>query len=214
LTNDDLRRLDVALDYIAIEDLPRSTINGVGVVLTSNFADPDANRILLRPKIEGRDAATVIADLSIRLKAEISSAETRLESIENIARSVEIISPSYYWKSSGYFSRPVVEFVVRNGGNVPISRIYFDCFLISPDRAIPWARQQYVKDFKGGLEPREKRNLILPSGGQWSDPLLKDQVNAELKVVVLNFADANGVMRIPVDRDRLDQERKLLALLQ
>jgi hypothetical protein len=214
LTNDDLRRLDVALDYMLIEDLPRSTINGVGVVLTSNLANPDTNLIRLRPKIERRSAATVIADLSIRLKADISSAEARLHSIENVAESVEIISPSYYWKSSGYSSRPVVEFAVRNGGNVPISRIYFDCFLVTPNRSIPWARQQYVQAFKGGLEPREKRNLTLPSGGQWSDPQLKDLVNAELKVVVLNFADANGVLIIPVDRDRLDQERKLLALLQ
>ena len=66
----------------------------------------------------------------------------------------------------------------------------------------------------GPLTHLSSLSLILPSGGQWSDPLLKDLVNAELKVVVLNFADANGVMRIPVDRDRLDQERKLLALLQ
>jgi hypothetical protein len=213
LTNEDLRRLNAALDYLMVEDLPRATINGVGVVLGSNLVNPATTLVRLKPKIERRDAATVIADLSIKLNADISSAEARLRSVESVAESVEVTSPSYYWKSSGYFSRPIVEFAVRNGGNVPISRIYFDCFLTTPNRSIPWARQQYVQTFKGGLEPREKRTITLPSGGPWSDPQLKDLMNAELKVVVINFADANGTLIIPVDRDRLDQERKVLALL-
>ena len=48
---------------------------------------------------------------------------------------------------------------------------------------------------------------------QWSDPQLKDLVNAELKVVI-NFEDANGVKMIAVDRDRLGLERKVRASLQ
>ena len=214
LSNEDLRRLDVALDYLVIEDLPRTTINGVGVVLSSSLANPNITLVRLRPKIERRNAAAVIADLSNRLNADISSAEARLQSVGGVAEAVEVISPSYDWRSSGYAARPVVEFAVRNGGNFPISRIYFDCFLVTPNRTIPWVRQQYVQTFQGGLEPREKRKLTMPSGGQWSDPQLKDLVNPELKVVVLNFEDANGVSIIPVDRDRLDQERKILALLQ
>ncbi|HET7887120.1 MAG TPA: hypothetical protein VFL62_12905 [Bradyrhizobium sp.] len=213
LTNDDARRLAVALDYLLIEDLPRNTINGVGVMLSSPLANPDTTLDRLKPKIENRNAATVIADLSNKLNADISSAEARMQSLESIAASVEISSASYYWKKSGYFEQPVVEFSVYNGGNSPISRIIFDCFLITTNRPIPWARQQYVQDFKGGLQPRERRKLTLPSGGQWSDPQLKDLVDAQLKVVVLNFADANGIMIIPVDRDRLAQERKILAQL-
>lgn len=216
LTDGDARRLDVALDYLLTESLPRNTINGVGfnAMLSSSQVGPHTTLNLLKPKIESRSATTVIADLATRLSADISSAEARLQSVGNIAEAVEIVAPSYYWKSSGYYSRPIIEFAVRNNGNIAISRVYLDCFLVTPNRSIPWARQQYVQNFTGGLEPREKRDLTVPSAGQWNDPQLKDLVNAELKVVVLNFADANGRLIIPVDRYRLDQERKIRSLLQ
>ncbi len=43
---------------------------------------------------------------------------------------------------------------------------------------------------------------------------MKDLVDAELKVVIINFEDANGVKMIAVDRERLRLERKVRASLQ
>ena len=218
LSNDDLRRLDVALNYLLVEGMPRIETSGQllnNAIPSTALANPNMVLGRLGPRINGRSAATVIADLSTRLNDEISSAEARLQGTESRADSVKALSPSYYWRRSGYLEQPVIEFAVRNEGKVPVSRIYVDCVLITPNRLIPWARQQFVYNFKGGLEPREKQTLTLQQRNSlWGDPQLKDLVNAELKVTIINFEDANGVKMIAVDRDRLGVERKVLASLQ
>ena len=218
LSNDDLRRLDVALNYLLVEGMPGIEASGQplnNMIQNAALANPNIILDRLRPRIDGRNAATVIADLSTRLNADISSAEARLQGAESRADSVEVLSPSYYWRRTGNFEQPVIEFAVRNEGTVPISRIYFNCVLITPNRSIPWARQQFVYDFKGGLEPRQKLTLTLQvRNSQWGDLQLKDLVNTELKVVIINFEDANGVKMIVVDRERLGLERKVQASLQ
>jgi len=213
LTNDDLRRLNIALDYLSADGFPKTVADAQQPSSALARVSLDTILLRLRSRIEGRNAATVIADLTTRPNAEISSAETRLHSAANIVDAVEIESPSYSWTSSGYYNHAVIDFAVRNAGNVPISRAFLDFALVTPNRSIPWARYQYVQSFKGGLEPRERRNISIPAAGQWSDPQLKDLVKAELKVTVVNFTDANGIQMIPVDRERLNEERKVLALL-
>ena len=87
LGNDDLRRLDAALKYLFIETTPRT-----------ETATPDVILARLGPRINGKSAATIIQDLSIKLDAEISQSATRLQNSEDMLGAVEIISPSYYWR--------------------------------------------------------------------------------------------------------------------
>jgi hypothetical protein len=217
LSNDDLRRLEIALKYLVIEGAPKSEIDGQlagNVVVRANLANPYLMLARLGPRINGRSAATVIQNLSLRLDAEIAATEARLPNVENVLGAVEVSSPRYYWRRSGYIEQPVIEFTVRNGGKLPISRIYFSGVLTSPNRSIPWARQEFVQVFKGGLEPREKQQLTLqPRYGEWSDPQLKYLPDAELKVVVTNFEDASGERATAVDAGSLDAKRKVLAAL-
>ena len=218
LSNDDLRRLEIALKYLFIEGAPRSEIDGQlagSAAARANLANPYLILARLGPRINGRSAAAVIQNLAVKLDAEISATEARLPNVENVLGAVEVSSPRYYWRRSGYLEQPVIEFTVRNGGKLPISRIYFSSVLTTPNRSIPWARQDFLQIFKGGLEPREKQELALqPRYGDWNDPQLKDLVNAELKVVVTNFEDANGERVIAVDSGSLDVKRKVLAALQ
>ena len=133
----------------------------------------------------------------------------------SLLSAVEVISPSYYWRRSGSLEQPVIDFAVRNEGKFPITRIYFRSVLTTPNRAVPWAQQEFVQIFKGGLEPREKQQLTLQPGyADWRDPQLKYLPNAQLKVVVANFEDANGNKMITVDSDTLDLKRKARAALQ
>jgi uncharacterized protein DUF6694 len=217
LSNDDLRRLDIALKYLASEGMPRVEIDSQ-VPNRAAAAGDRANPFLiftqLRSRINGKSAATIIKDLSIKLDAEISQAEARLQSVEGVAGSVEVSSPGYYWKRSGRLEQPAIEFAVFNAGKLPISRVYFRIALTTPNRPIPWAKQDYVQVFNGGLEPREKRQLSLQPHGEWSDPQLRYLSNAELKVTVLNFEDAIGQRMIPVDKGSLELKRKVLAALQ
>lgn len=217
LGNDDLRRLEIALQYLLLESTPGLGANGqqIGnVAFRQNFADPYLVLARLGPRINGRTATDIIENLSIKLDTEISESEARLQNTETPLGTVEISSPSYYWQRSGYIGQPIIEFSVRNGGKLPISRIYVDLVLTTPNRAIPWVRQQFVQTFKGGLEPREKQQLTLqPRVGGWNDPQLEYLPNAELKVTVINFADMNGQKMIADDIDRLDLKRKVRAEL-
>jgi hypothetical protein len=218
LGNDDLRRLDLALKYLVIESTPRLEPDGPllsNVSVRGNLVNPIMLLARLGPRINGRSASALIKDLSIRLDAEILQTEAILQGVENVSGAVEVGSSSYYWKKSGYLEQPVIEFSVRNGGKSAISRIYFHFALTSPGRSIPWAKQDFVQTFKGGLEPREKQQLTLqPRTAEWSDPQLKVLPNAELKVTVVNFEDATGERVIAVDRDGLDLKRKVRAALQ
>jgi hypothetical protein len=218
LGNDDLRRLDIALKYLVAESTPRIEAGGPmlsNVAVRSNLFNPDAVLARLAPRINGRSAAALIKDLSIRLDAEIEQTAAMLQTVENVSSAVEISAPSYYWKKSGYLEQPVIEFTIRNNGKSAISRAYFRLALTSPGRSIPWARQEFVQTFKGGLEPREKQQLTLqPRTAEWSDPQLKVLPNAELRVTVVNFEDATGEKVIAVDSGNLDLKRQVRAALQ
>ena len=217
LSNDDLRRLDTALKYLAIESTLKAEAD---VQMASNIGAVESrlNPVMmftqLRPRINGKSAAAVIKDLSLKLDAEIARAEGRLEDDAGASGAIEISSAEYYWKRNGRLEQPAIEFAVFNGSKAPISRIYFRFALITPNRSIPWAKQDFIQTFKGGLEPRERRRLSLQPYGDWVDPQLKNLPYAELKVDVINFEDANGQKMIGTDRGRLELKRKLRAALQ
>ena len=205
LSNDDLRRLEVALKYLTTEGTPQ--MDGQLAINAAGKIYPNTKLILARlgPKINGRSAAAVIQNLSIKLDTEIADTEARMQGTGKVLAAVEVESPSYYWRRSGVIEQPVIEFSVYNAGKVPISRVYFSSALTSPNRSIPWVKQGFVRVFKGGLEPRY---------GEWNDKQLKDLSNAELKVVVTNFEDANGEKAVAVDSESLDVKRKVRAALQ
>jgi hypothetical protein len=80
LSNDDSRRLDVALKYLLFESMPTIAVNGplLSRVGTSpNVADPYLILARLGPKINGRSAAEVVSNLSLKLDGEIAAMEAR-----------------------------------------------------------------------------------------------------------------------------------------
>jgi hypothetical protein len=216
LHNDDLRRLDIALKYLLADSTPRIAVAGPqfsNYGAGTNIVNPYVALARLAPQINGKTAAEVIRDLTTRLDAEIAATEAR--SFGNVLGTVQVFSPTYYWKQSGYAKQPIIEFSVRNDGDVPVSRVYFNVVLTSPGRPVPWAKQSIVQDFKGGLQPREKRLMTFPvSYGEWRDPQLQYLPNAELKVTVVNFNDANGERIVAFDNERLELERKIIAELK
>jgi hypothetical protein len=218
LSNNDLRRIEVALKYLLIESMPRSEVDGRllnNVALRANLANPYLILARLGPKINGRSAATVIQNLTLKLDTEISESEGRMQNATSLLNSVEVISPSYYWRRSGSLEQPVIDVGIRNEGKFPITRIYFRSVLTTPGRSVPWVTQEFVQTFKGGLEPREKQQFTFQPGyGDWHDPQLQYLPNAQLKVFVTNFEDANGEKMIAVDSDTLDLKRKARAALQ
>jgi hypothetical protein len=211
LSNDDVRRLDVTLKYLVLETASRFD----GSIPGALVRDVPNNPFLLgqlAPRLNGKSAAAVIMNLAARLDAEIAAMDAR--HVGETLETVEVLSPSYDWRRSGYAEQPVIEFAVRNNGKIPISRIYFSMVLSTPGREIPWARQDFVQEFKGGLEPRERRQLSFQRlYNDWRDPQLKYLPKAELKVAVTNFTNASGERMVVVDARRLELERKVRAEL-
>jgi hypothetical protein len=129
--------------------MPTIAVNGplLSRVGTSpNVADPYLILARLGPKINGRSAAEVVSNLSLKLDGEIAAMEARKPG--DVLGTVEVFSPSYYWRQSGYLAQPVIEFSIRNDGRIPISRVYFGMVLTTPGRSIPWASQIFVQEFK------------------------------------------------------------------
>jgi hypothetical protein len=208
LSNDDLRRLDVALKYLVLEGASRFDGSLPSSVVREFPNNPYLMLGQLAPRINGKSATAVIMNLAMRLDAEIAAMDAR--HVGETLETVEVLSPSYDWRRSGYIEQPVIEFAVRNNGAIPISRIYFSMVLSTPGRDIPWARQDFVQEFKGGLEPREKRQLSFRQlYNDWRDPQLRYLPKAELKVAVTNFTNANGERMAVVDARRLELERKV-----
>ena len=218
LGNDDVRRLDLSLKYLANEPALRveadTLVAGNDITAIGSRLNPFVMFNLLRRRINGKSAAAVIADLSLKLDTEIARGDARLQNVGGLATALEVTAPNYYWKRSGRFEQPTIEFAVFNGSKSAISRVHFRIALTTPNRSIPWARQDYVESFKGGLEPREKRQLSLAPYGNWSDPQLKYLPGAELKVDVVNFEDANGQKMIGIDQASLELARRVRAALR
>lgn len=211
---DDLRRLDIALKYLSVENTLRMQPDlqmASNVAAITNNLNPVAMFIQLRPKISGKSAEAIVRDLAIKLDHEIALTEAGLQGGE--IKSVEVTAAGYYWRTSGRLEQPSVEFAVFNGGKSPISRVYFRLALTTPNRSIPWAKLDYVEAFKGGLEPREKRQLSFQPRGDWIDPQLKYLQDAVLKVDVLNYEDANGQRALNFDKGSLELKRKVRAAL-
>lgn len=214
LGSDDQRRLDIALKYLAIETPLKAQADlqiADNVEAIANSLNPLMAFGQLRSKIHGKNAGNIIQDLAIKLDTEIAQAGAASQG--DPAKSIEVTAPGYYWKRNGRLEQPAIEFAVFNGGKSPISRIYFRLALTTPNRSIPWARLDYVEAFKGGLEPREKRQLTFQPRGDWSDSQLQYLPDAVLKVDVLNYEDANGQKMISVDRRSLELMRKVRAAL-
>jgi hypothetical protein len=216
LSNNDLRRLEIALKYLLLEGSQK--IDGQmlsNVVARESFANPQLILARLGPKINGRSAAAIIQDLSIKLGVEISEIESRVQNADGVLTVIEVGSPTYYWRRSGYINKPVIEFSVFNGGKVPISRVYFSSVLTTPNRSIPWIKQNFALNFKGGLEPRERKQMKFePVSGEWNDKNLSELTNAELKLTVTNFEDASGEKVVAIDSNSLEVRHRVRSLLQ
>src|ERR1700682_5618478 len=124
LSNDDQRALEISLKYVLTEGAPQSDGQPANIVAARILANSNLILARLGARINGRSAAAVIQNLCIKLDAEISDTEARLQNAGNVLAAVEVESASYYWRTSGFLEQPVIEFSVFNGGKVAISRGY------------------------------------------------------------------------------------------
>jgi hypothetical protein len=86
----------------------------------------------------------------------------------------EVKRSRFYKRKSGTYyvtEEPIIELTVLNGTNHPVSRAYFTGTLTSPDRSIPWIKDDFNYSISGGLEPGEEVTWYLAPNAfsDWGD---------------------------------------------
>jgi hypothetical protein len=160
-------------------------------------------------KIDGKTASDIIAE-GKRIKEEIEKKkkeQAKLEIVELYQKkagieedrvklaSFEVKRSRFYKRKSGTYyitEEPIIELTVRNGTDKAISRAYFTGTLSSPNRTIPWLKDDFNYSISGGLEPGEEATWFLSPNmfSEWGT--VKAPSDAVLTVEVKQLDDANG----------------------
>ena len=103
---------------------------------------------------EKKQALQEIAELQVKKQ----KAQQAAEELAKFA----VLRSRFYKQPRDYGrDQPIIEITVRNDTAYPISRAYFKGILASPNRAVPWLRENFNYQIPGGLEPGEEATWAL-----------------------------------------------------
>lgn len=141
-----------------------------------------------KSKIDGMSAEEIIkAGNLIKEKNEQKKKEqARLEILElydlrenaqrdqQMLAKFEVLRSRFYKRKTGTYyitKEPIIELTVKNGTDVAVSRAYFTGTLASPERSVPWIKDNFNYEISGGLEPGEKVTWSLAPNtyGDWGN---------------------------------------------
>jgi hypothetical protein len=193
--------------------------------------DPDKTVNDMKSLIDGKTADEIIAEgekiqkeidrkKKEQAKGEIDElyeAKEKANSDRSMLAKFEVKRSRFYIRTSGTYyvtKQPVIEMTVMNGTGQAISRGYFKGTLSSPNRSIPWLKDDFNYEISGGLEPGEEVTWYLEPNmfSDWGkvdapkDAILTisvnqlDGANKETLYSINNFGES--------EQERLD---KLLA---
>lgn len=132
----------------ATEESMRASLKDVMHGKTADEIIADAAK--LRAEREEKEREQAIVEIAELKKRQASAAEA----IEQLAK-FEVVRSRFYRQTSFMGSQPVIELTVKNGTSVPVSRAYFTGTLASPGRTVPWIKEDFNHQIRGGLEPGE-----------------------------------------------------------
>lgn len=183
-------------------------LESVGLGETRNTPAPQAKTQLtpIDPKAEER--TRLAADLLTSQK-QLGEAKTELQQAQDELRTtdrslaeqralrdqVPVGNARFWYHAQQYGSdEPVISFMLENKGKIAIKRIFMEGTLQTPGRSVPWLKETFNSEVRGGIEPGEKRQFDLaPSRfGEWGK-VPKDVVNgAVLTLRLIAFEDPSG----------------------
>jgi hypothetical protein len=100
---------------------------------------------------------------------------------------------------------PIISFTLENNGKIAIKRVFMEGTLQTPGRSVPWLKETFNSEVRGGIEPGEKHKFDLAPNrfGEWGK-VPKDAVGtAVLTLRLLAFENPSG--------QKLGDESELLA---
>jgi hypothetical protein len=225
LPEDRRAQLDTALLVVGMSGLDLGDLFGQAMAGTLS-ADQVVDDV--RARLNGRTAEEVIALAdSIRsaleqeqrrqAEAEIAELFAKRDSAEQArVRLTSFVVERSRLRIVENFGREVrIDLTVRNGLSEAVSRAYFRGTYQSPNRSVPWLREEFNYQIPGGLEPGETASWTLQPNvfsGSWS-AAMQAPADAVLTVDVYRLEGADGGPLFGgVTWDKDDEER--LAALQ
>jgi len=126
---------------------------------------------------------------------ELYSERERAEKDRQMLSKFEVSRSRFYIRKSGKYyikKKPIIELTVKNGTDKAISRAYFTGTLASPDRTIPWVKDDFNYSISGGLEPGEEVTWYLAPNmfSEWGE--VDAPKDAILTVEVTQLDGPNG----------------------
>jgi len=127
----------------------------------------------IKTMLDGKTANDVISEGEI-IKAEIErkkkeQAKGEIEELyekmkqadidKKMLEKFEVKRSRFYKRKSGTYyitEDPIIELTVLNGTDHAISRAYFTGTIASPERSVPWLKDDFNYQISGGLEPGEE----------------------------------------------------------
>jgi hypothetical protein len=180
--------------------------------------------------LDGKTADEVIeegqrirAEMEAKKKAEAKSEIEELYAMQKEAKENKKMLEKFEIKRSRFYKRkqgeyyiteqPIIELTVFNGTGHAISRAYFTGTLASPDRSVPWLKDDFNYEISGGLEPGEEVTWYL-APNEFSDWGTVDAPRDAILTVEVNQLDGPDGERLYSvwDFDEDDHQR-LEALL-
>ncbi len=127
----------------------------------------------IKSKLDGKTANDIIAEgekiqaeierkKKEQAKGEIVELFQKMEQAEKdklMLVKFEVKRSRFYKKKQGTYyvsEKPIIELTVMNGTDKAVSRAYFTGTLASPNRSVPWIKDDFNYEISGGLEPGEE----------------------------------------------------------
>ena len=220
LDTDKQEKLDEALKEVAFSDF--------------SLAKADTLAEDLKQKLDGKTGDEIIAagDEAIAKRKErereqalqeIKELETEIEEInkkrEEAAKAQDglakfaVTRSRFYFKEQQFMTRgqPVIALTMKNSTDKAVSRAYFEGVLASPGRSVPWLKDSFSYEIRGGIEPGEELSVELAPNmfGDWAEvPEDRKDMVLTLKTTRIDGADGESIFDTtsPEDYDKKIEE--------
>lgn len=184
----------------------------------------------MKTKLDGKTADEVIAE-GAKIQAEIERKKKeqakdeigelyqkmmQAENDKKMLAKFQVKRPRFYKRKKGTYyvtEEPIIELTVMNGTDKAVSKAYFTGTLASPNRSIPWLKDDFNYEISGGLEPGEEVTWYLAPNmfSDWGE--VDAPKNAVLIVDVKQLDGPNGEEMYSVNNFGEDEQERLQELV-
>lgn len=224
LSSEEQEKFDEALQVLAFSGVTLENLFAEG--LTGGAAGLEGR---VKETLQGKSASEVIAAAdSIHREREAREREQALQEIAELEErqlSAEVdrqdlakfeVVRSRFSKRENLLgmAEPRIEVTVRNGTAHAISRAYFLGTLASPGRSVPWLKEAFNYQIRGGLEPGEQASWRLAPNmfSEWGQVDAPGDAILTVEVVKLDGPDGETLFSSEVfDEDDAERLAELKA---